>query len=70
MGVTKPGIQVRIGELVLDGFPADERFRIADDIKREVARVIREQGIAPAGAIRRQVTDAVQGGLKGRRGRK
>jgi hypothetical protein len=43
----KPGarINVRIGKLVLDGFPGGDQYRIAEGVKRELARLIGEQGL-------------------------
>jgi hypothetical protein len=38
-------VRVRVGELVLDGFPPGDRFRIAEEVKRELARLIGEQGL-------------------------
>jgi len=42
MGVSR--VKVRIGELVLDGFPPADRFRIAEGMRQELARLIIEQG--------------------------
>jgi len=40
----RTSVQVRIGELVLDGFPSADRFRIAEGVKRELTRLIGKQG--------------------------
>jgi hypothetical protein len=41
----KPGrIEVHIEELVLDGFPPGDRYRIAEAIEGELARLLTEQG--------------------------
>jgi hypothetical protein len=43
-------VRVRIGELVLEGFAPGDRFAIAEGLRRELARLIREQGVGmPAG---------------------
>jgi hypothetical protein len=42
VGVRK--VEIEIEELSLDGFAPADRFRIADSIKRELARLIGEQG--------------------------
>ena len=43
MGMSR--VQVRIGELVLDGFSPADRFRIAEGVRQELARLILEQGL-------------------------
>ena len=70
-------IKVRIGELVLDGFPAGDRYRIAEGVKRELARLIGEQGrgklsgsqgkaaVLDAGSF--EVEAGATGGVVGRR---
>jgi hypothetical protein len=43
-------VEVRIEELSLDGFAPADRLRIADAVKREIARLITERGMdQPAG---------------------
>ncbi len=37
-------IKLHIGELVLDGFAPSDRYRIADSVERELARLFSEQG--------------------------
>jgi hypothetical protein len=37
--------RVRIDELVLVGFPPGDRFRIAEQVRRELARRIQEQAV-------------------------
>jgi Domain of unknown function (DUF4157) len=39
-------IEVRIEELVLRGFPPSERYRIADAMQAELARLLTEQGLS------------------------
>ena len=41
---TAPAIDIDIEELVLEGFPNGERFRIAGAVERELAQLLREQG--------------------------
>jgi len=41
----KAGIKVRIGELVLDGFGPADRSGIAVGVRRELARLIAEEGL-------------------------
>jgi hypothetical protein len=44
-------VEVQIDELMLEGFAPADRFRIADGIKRELARLITEHGMErPAGS--------------------
>jgi hypothetical protein len=38
-------VQVRIGELVLDGFAPANRLAIAEGVRRELTRLIGEQGL-------------------------
>jgi hypothetical protein len=38
-------VRVRIDELALEGFPPGDRFRIAEGIRRELARLIAERGL-------------------------
>ena len=40
----KPDIEIHIGELVLEGFSAHDRYRIAGAIEKELRRLIREKG--------------------------
>ena len=37
-------IEIQIDELVLNGFAAADRLRIADAIKQELARLVKERG--------------------------
>jgi hypothetical protein len=46
-------IEVEIGELVLHGFPAGERYRIAESLAAELGRLIGERG-APEGITSRE----------------
>jgi len=45
-------VQVRIGELVLDGFAPADRFRIAEGVRRELTRLIGEQGLGRLAGLR------------------
>jgi len=43
-------VEVHIDELVLEGFAPADRFRIAEGIQRELARLMTERGVErPAG---------------------
>ena len=52
-------VHVRIGELVLDGFAPGERYRIGEAVRRELARLVEEQGFGRrAGPAKAAVVDA------------
>jgi hypothetical protein len=53
MALTPQHISVEIGELVLHGFAAADRYRIGDAIERELARLLVERGLPEA--LRRSV---------------
>lgn len=40
-------VRLRIDELVLHGFPASDRYRIAAAVETELARLLAEQGVPP-----------------------
>ncbi|MGC9969994.1 MAG: hypothetical protein ABSE56_05335 [Bryobacteraceae bacterium] len=52
-------IQLHVGELVLHGFPASERYRIAESMAAELGRLLSERG-SPAGARSREEIRAGQ----------
>jgi hypothetical protein len=41
-------IEVEIGELMLEGFPAGERHRIAESMAAELGRLLSERGVPEA----------------------
>jgi hypothetical protein len=41
-------VRLHIGELVLDGFPAADRYRIADALEHELARLLAEESTPAA----------------------
>ena len=41
-------IELHIEELVLHGFAPGDRYRIADAVERELARLFAEQGVPPS----------------------
>lgn len=41
----EPSIELRIEELVLDGFAPGDRYAIGDAVERELARLLDEQGV-------------------------
>ncbi|HEX9867630.1 MAG TPA: hypothetical protein VGC99_03370 [Candidatus Tectomicrobia bacterium] len=41
-------LEVYIEELVLHGFPTGDRYRIAEAVERELARLFAEQGVPPS----------------------
>jgi hypothetical protein len=43
--MTRRAIEVRIGELVLEGFSATDRLRIGAAVERELARLVAERGV-------------------------
>jgi hypothetical protein len=45
---TPHSIELHIEELVLHGFVPGDRYRIADAVERELARLFAEQGVPPA----------------------
>ena len=59
MGVRRP-VKVHIEELVLTGFPASQRYRIADAVEREIARTIAAGGMGSA--PRAAAIETVDGG--------
>ncbi len=52
---------IDIEELVLHGFPAGQRYAIAEAVERELARLVNEQG-APSGLATAPDALAVDGG--------
>jgi hypothetical protein len=57
----QPVIQFHIEELVLHGFPAGERHRIAAAMEQELGRLVAAQGLA---GVRQSVElERVQGGV-------
>lgn len=38
-------VHIRIGELVLDGLPQSDGRRVAEAVKQELARLVRERGV-------------------------
>ena len=53
-------VELHIEELVLDGFAPGERYAIGDAVEREVARLLREQGI-PISLRSENATDKIIG---------
>lgn len=47
---------LRIEELVLQGFPPDERQIVGDAVERELARLFTERGVPPSLARARDVS--------------
>jgi hypothetical protein len=45
MDVTPAMVRLRLGELVLHGFPHGDRHRIADALRNELARCFAERGV-------------------------
>lgn len=60
MGV-KPDIELHIGELVIDGARPADRYRIAESVERELARLLSELGF-PMGIERNVHIDRFDGG--------
>jgi hypothetical protein len=54
-------VRLRIEELVLEGFPAGDRYRIAAAVEAELARLFAEQGI-PVGLSAGGAMSVVDGG--------
>jgi len=54
-------VRLRIDELVLDGFPPGDRYRIAAAVEAELARLFAEQG-TPPGVANRDAMPVVDGG--------
>lgn len=52
---------IEIEELVLHGFPAGQRYAIAEAVARELARLVDEQGV-PSGLAAALDAPAVDGG--------
>lgn len=49
-------IELHIEKLVLHGFTPGDRYRIADAVERELARLFAEQGVPPALAQEAEVS--------------
>jgi hypothetical protein len=65
----KPGnIKLHIEELVLDGFPPGDRYRIADSVERELARLLAEQGVPQSLSQRREIAHLDGGAFEAARG--
>lgn len=45
---TRPSVELHIGELVLDGFPAIDRAHLGAIVQRELTRLFAEQGVPPS----------------------
>ena len=56
-----PAIELRVRELLLDGFPAGDRYRIGEAVERELARLLAEQGL-PNGFDRLTEVENLDGG--------
>ncbi len=54
-------IKLHIEELVLDGFGAGDRYRIADSVERELTRLFAEQGV-PQSLIQGGEIERLDGG--------
>lgn len=44
----RPSIELHIGELVLDGFPAIDRAHLGALVQRELTRLFAERGVPPS----------------------
>ena len=44
----RPSVELHIGELVLDGFPAIDRAHLGALVQRELTRLFAEGGVPPA----------------------
>ena len=44
----QPSIELQIGELILNGFPAGDRRRIGAAVERELGRLLSERGLPAA----------------------
>ena len=55
-------VNLHIEELVLHGFPAGERQRIAAAMQQELGRLITEQGLHAGGGTQDLSVERVQGG--------
>jgi len=42
---SEPSVELRIEELVLNGFAPGDRYAIGDTVERELARLLDEQGV-------------------------
>ncbi len=61
MGVKPRAIEVRIGELVLDGFSSADATRIGAAVERELGRLFSEHGL-PAGLVGGRAQPVVDAG--------
>jgi len=57
-------VELHIEELVLHGFAPGDRYRIADAVERELARLFAEQGVPPALAQEAEVAQLDAGAFK------
>jgi hypothetical protein len=54
-------IELNIDELVLHGFSPHDRYRIAEAVEHELARIITEQGFSPS-LLQNSELDRLDGG--------
>ena len=53
-------IELHVERLVLHGFAADQRYRISETVKQELARLIETHGV-PATLVERVSVEALEG---------
>ena len=61
---TPHSIELHIEELVLHGFAPGDRYRLADAVERELARLFAEQGVPPSLARKAEVAQLDVGAFK------
>ncbi len=57
----RPRVELHIEELVLEGFPAGDRYRIGDAVERELARLLEVRGV-PGNFSRAGEIERIDGG--------
>jgi hypothetical protein len=57
---SEPSVELRIEELVLNGFAPGDRYAIGDTVERELARLLDEQGVPRLLRVQ-SATDEIRG---------
>jgi hypothetical protein len=60
MGI-RPRVELHIEELVLEGFPLGDRYRIGEALEAELTRLLEERGV-PGSFISGKEIDGIHGG--------
>jgi hypothetical protein len=61
LGQPQPSVEIHIEELVLHGFSPHARFRVAEAVQQELARLVFQEGV-PASMLKSMEVDGLDGG--------